>query len=123
MIGVKPGQVHLGHIFEVMHPDDLNRFGLLKAQAFIMEMRVRESQKESELVSFTIRMRNPSGEYSNYICQAYFFFSAIPCKTVYLLQIITRIDWFRMKNKDYLDMPTKLTTPCRSNLQHFCRYV
>jgi Zn-dependent membrane protease YugP len=23
----------------------------------------------------------------------------------------------------YVDMPTKLTTPCRSNLQHFCRYV
>jgi hypothetical protein len=27
------------------------------------------------------------------------------------------------KNDAKVDMPTKLTTPCRSNLQHFCRYV
>jgi methyl-accepting chemotaxis protein len=28
-----------------------------------------------------------------------------------------------INNELEVDMPTKLTTPCRSNLQHFCRYV
>jgi len=31
--------------------------------------------------------------------------------------------YFSIRERDRVDMPTKLTTPCRSTLQHFCRYV
>jgi hypothetical protein len=101
MIGVEPGQLHPGNFVEVAHPDDLTRLGLLRAQTFIVEKEVLETQTGSALVSFTIRMRNPSGVYNHYLCQAYFFYTPIPRKVVYLLQVITRIDWFRMKNQDY----------------------
>jgi hypothetical protein len=101
MIGVEPSELNPGHFVEVTHPDDLHRLGLLRAQTFIVEKEVLETQTGSALVSFTMRMRNPSGVYNNYICQAYFFYSPMPRKVVYLLQVITRIDWFRAKNQDY----------------------
>jgi len=100
MIGVEPHELNPGHFVEVAHPDDLSRFGLLRAQTFIVEKEVLETQKASALVSFTMRLRNPAGEYHNYICQAYFFYAPTQYKAVYLLQVISRIEWFKFK-KNY----------------------
>jgi hypothetical protein len=97
MIGVNPLELNPGHFVEVVHPDDLNRLGLLRAQTFVVEKEVLETDKGSALVSFTIRLRNPAGEYNNYLCQAYFFYSPIPHKAVYLIQVISRVDWFKTK--------------------------
>jgi hypothetical protein len=101
MIGVEPSQLNPGHFVEATHPDDLTRFGLLRAQTFIVEKEVLEKQKGSALVSFTVRLRNPAGVYGNYLCQAYFFYSPVPHKVIYLLQVITRVDWVRMKINNY----------------------
>jgi len=101
MLGIEPGQLNPGHFVEVTHPDDLSRFGLLRAQTFVVEKEVLETQKGSALVSFSIRLRNPDGVYHNYLCQAYFFYSPGPHKAVYLLQVISNVNWFKMKKKKY----------------------
>jgi hypothetical protein len=101
MIGVEPGELNPGHFVEVTHPDDLHRLGLLRAQTFVVEKEVLETQKGSALVSFTIRLRNTDGVFRNHICQAYFFYSPGPHKAVYLIQVISNVDWFKMKKQDY----------------------
>jgi hypothetical protein len=101
MIGVEPKELNPGHFVEVTHPDDLHRLGLLRAQTFIVEKEVLETQKGSALVSFTIRLRNTDGIYRNHICQAYFFYSPGPYKAVYLLQVISNVNWFKMKKQEY----------------------
>ncbi len=101
MLGVEPGELNPGHFVEVTHPDDLNRLGLLRAQTFVVEKEVLETQKGSALVSFTLRLRNTDGVFRNHICQAYFFYSPGPHKAVYLLQVISNVDWFKMKKQEY----------------------
>ncbi|MEI6883942.1 MAG: LuxR C-terminal-related transcriptional regulator [Bacteroidota bacterium] len=101
MIGVEPKELNPGHFVEVTHPDDLSRMGLLRAQTFIVEKEVLQSNKGSALVSFTIRLRNPAGIYSNHLCQAYFFYSPVPRQVVYLIQVISNVGWFKMKKQDY----------------------
>lgn len=101
MLGIEPGELNPGHFVEVSHPDDLSRLGLLRAQTFVVEKEVFESQKGSALVSFTIRMRNPAGVYQNFLCQAYFFYSPGPHKAVYLLQVISNVNWFKSKKPEY----------------------
>jgi len=101
MIGVEPRELNPGHFVEVVHPDDLNRFGLLRAQTFVVEKEVLETDKGSALVSFTIRLRNTDGVFRNHLCQAYFFYSSGPRKGVYLLQVIGNVDWFKMKKQCY----------------------
>jgi len=100
MIGVEPVELDPSHFIAVTHPDDLSRLGLLRALTFTVEKDVRETQKGSALGSFSIRLRNPAGVYFNCICQAYFFYSEFPRKAVYLLQVITNVDWFKPK-KDF----------------------
>jgi DNA-binding CsgD family transcriptional regulator len=101
MIGVEPNQLNPSHFVEVTHPDDLSRFGLLRAQTFIVEKEVLETKKGSALVSFTIRIRNTAGVYFNCLCQAYFFFSQIPHDAVYLLQVISNVDRFETKKHGF----------------------
>jgi hypothetical protein len=101
MLGIEPGQLNPGHFVEVTHPDDLNRLGLLRAQTFVVEKEVLETQKGSALVSFTIRLRNPAGVYHNHLCQAYFFYSPGPHRAVYLLQVISNVNWFKPKKQEY----------------------
>jgi len=101
MLGIEPGELNPGHFVEVTHPDDLSRLGLLRAQTFIVEKEVLETQKGSALVSFTIRLRNPAGAYHNHLCQAYFFYSAGPHKAVYLLQVIGDVDWYKFKKHEF----------------------
>jgi DNA-binding CsgD family transcriptional regulator len=101
MIGVEPFELNPGHFVEVTHPEDLSRLGVLRAQTFIVEKEVLETQKGSALVSFTIRLRNPAGIYHNHLCQAYFFYSAIPRKAVYLIQVISNVNWYKMKKHAY----------------------
>jgi hypothetical protein len=101
MLGVEPGELNPGHFVEVTHPDDLSRLGLLRAQTFIVEKEVLETQKGSALVSFTIRLRNTDGIYRNHLCQAYFFYSPGPHKAVYLIQVISNVDWFKPKKHEY----------------------
>jgi DNA-binding CsgD family transcriptional regulator len=101
MIGVEPAVLNPGHFVEVTHPDDLSRFGLLRAQTFVVEKEVLETKTGSALVSFTIRLRNPAGVYFNCMCQAYFFFSPIPHPAVYLLQVISNVDSFETRKHGF----------------------
>lgn len=97
MIGVEPSELDPSHFLAVTHPDDLSRFGFMRALTFTVEKEVREKQRGSALGSFSIRIRNPLGVYFNCICQAYFFYSEYPRKAVYLLQVISNINWFKPK--------------------------
>jgi DNA-binding CsgD family transcriptional regulator len=101
MIGVDPVQLNPGHFVEVVHPDDLTRLGLLRAQTFVVEKEVLETKKGSALISFTLRLRNTSGDYFNCLCQAYFFYSPIPPSGVYLIQVISNVDRFEMRKRGF----------------------
>ena len=39
--------------------------------------------------------------FGNYLCQAYFFYSPLPHKAVYLLQVISKVDWFKNKKQEF----------------------
>jgi DNA-binding CsgD family transcriptional regulator len=101
IIGIEPSQLNPSHFVEVTHPDDLARLGLLRAQTFVVEKEVLETNKGSALVSFTLRLRNPAGDYCNCLCQAFFFYSPNPPTGVYLLQVISNVDHLEMRKHGY----------------------
>jgi DNA-binding CsgD family transcriptional regulator len=49
------------------------------------------------LMSYNLKMRNPSGVYNNLLGQDYFFYSPTPRKSVILIRVITKIDEFKFK--------------------------
>jgi len=97
MIGVTSEEINPGHYTLHIHPDDEERLGQARARVYKMEKAIFQAQKGSVLTSYNLRIRNAEGNYIEVFVQDYMFYSPIPHKAVFLIQVITNIDWYKMK--------------------------
>jgi len=97
LIGVTPEEINPGHYTQLVHPDDEEKLGQARARVYGMEREIFQAQKGSLFISFNLRMRNAADNYINLFTQEYMFYSPIPYKAVFLIQVITNIDWYKMK--------------------------
>jgi DNA-binding CsgD family transcriptional regulator len=97
MIGATPDEINPGHYTRQVHPDDEDKLGQARARVFKMEKEIFKAQKGSALTLYNLRMLNPAGVYNNLFVQDYMFFSPIPYKAVFLIQVVTNINWYKMK--------------------------
>jgi DNA-binding CsgD family transcriptional regulator len=99
ILGIEPEEFTPYHLKEATHPDDLARQGLSQAQLFKIAHELVIKKKGDMLISSNFRLRDTTGNYSNRLVQAYFFYNAAPAEAVYLLDVYTDIGWFKkMKN-------------------------
>jgi len=94
---VEPEKVNPGLYTQLIHPDDEERLGQARARVYKMEKEIFQAQKGSALASYNLRLLNFKGIYINLFVQDYMFYSPIPYKVVFLLQVVSNIDWFKMK--------------------------
>ena len=97
MIGVTAEEINPGHYTQLIHPDDEERLGQARSRVYKMEKEIFKAQKGSSLTSYNLRIRNAAGNYNNLFVQDYMFYSPIPYKVVFLIQVITNIDCYKMK--------------------------
>ena len=97
MIGVTAEEINPGHYTQLVHPDDEERLGQARARVYKMEKAIFQAQKGSVLTSYNLRIRNAEGNYIEVFVQDYMFYSPIPYKTVFLIQVLTNVDWYKMK--------------------------
>jgi hypothetical protein len=97
MIGVTAEEINPGHYTHLVHPDDEERLGQARARVYKMEKAIFQAQKGSVLTSYNLRIRNAEGSYIEVFVQDYMFYSPIPHKAVFLIQVITDIAWYKMK--------------------------
>jgi len=95
MLGVEQNELTPYHLFEATHPDDLHRYCLARAKLFKMAEELFIAERGHSIISTNFRIRNPKGQYMNILFQCYLFYSTIPNKTVYLLQIHTDVSWYK----------------------------
>ena len=101
MIGVTPEEINPGHYTQLIHPEDEERLGQARARVYKMEKEIFKAQKGSSLTSYNLRIRNSAGVYNNLLVQDYMFYSPIPYKAVFLIQVITNIDWFAFRKDSF----------------------
>jgi len=97
LIGVTPEEINPGHYTQRVHPEDEEKLGQARSRVYKMEKAIFQAQKGSVLTSYNLRIRNAEGDYNELFVQDYMFFSPIPHKAVFLIQVITNIDWCKMK--------------------------
>lgn len=101
MMGVDPDELTFYHFMETTHANDIQRLNLGRATLLKRAQELYIAEKGNLLLSTSMRIRNPKGEYSNVLLQNYLFYSTIPYKTVFFLKIHTNIDWFRNIKNGY----------------------
>jgi hypothetical protein len=101
MIGVTPEEIDPGHYTRLVHPDDEEKLGQARSRVFKLEKEIFKAQTGSALTSYNLRVRNQSGNYINLFVQDYMFYSSIPHKVVFLIQVVTNIDCYKMKKDSF----------------------
>ena len=101
MIGINPVDVTPFHFFEATHPDDIHRHSLGRSKLFGLAQGLYIAEKGNVLLSTNLRLRNPVGEYPNILIQCYLFYTLMPIKTVYEIQVHTNIEWFKKIKHGY----------------------
>lgn len=101
LIGIEHEDLSPYHFFEATHPDDLQRHSLNRTQLFKMAQDLFIAEKGFSFLSSTLRIRNAIGKYSCLLFQCYLFYSTIPYKTVYILQIQTDVNWCKKIKHGY----------------------
>jgi len=101
MIGIKPEDLNAYHFFEATHPEDVPKHTLGRSKMFNLANDLYKAAKGTAYLSINLRIRNAAGEYPDLLFQLYFFYTAIPYKTVFLFQVHTNIDSFKKRKHGY----------------------
>jgi DNA-binding CsgD family transcriptional regulator len=100
MLGAEPRDVNSGFFINAVHPDDYERLGTGKVHMMKVTEKIFAAKAGSALMSYTLRIRNSDGVHRNVLGQSYFFYSAIPRRAVYMIQVVTNVDWCKKINPD-----------------------
>lgn len=99
MIGVDPKELNPYHNIEATHPDEVHRNTKGWAKLIYMANNLLAAKSGNSLFATNMKLLNPEGVYSETLFQCYLFYSEIPHKTVYSLQVHTNIDWSKKIRK------------------------
>jgi hypothetical protein len=86
---------------EAVHPKEVYRNTNGWAKLLNMANDLLIAKNGFSILSVNMKMRNPTGSYSEILFQSYLFYYEIPHKSVYLLQVLTNIDSFRKRKHGY----------------------
>lgn len=93
LIGIQAEELNPYHIFTITHPDDLLRHSITRAHIVKLAHLIYVQEKGYKFMSTNLRFKNLQGSYTNFLVQAYTWYSKVP-GTVYCLFIKTDISWF-----------------------------
>jgi len=91
MMATEPESVTPERFFEVRHPDESEKHIVLRGKIFKAAHDLYNSGKGEILLSCCTRIRNHENKYAPLLSQIYFFYTEIPYKTVYILEVHTEV--------------------------------
>jgi DNA-binding CsgD family transcriptional regulator len=94
LLGIDPEQVDPSTFYTRTHPDILLRHNVARTKLFNLGQELYITKQPFSIISTNLKFRNASGDFSDYLVQCYLFYSEIPYKTVFLLQVMTNLDEF-----------------------------
>ena len=101
MTGIPPDELNPFHFFEVAHPDEVYKYASFRSKIINLANDLYIARKGSAILSINIRIRNSEGKYQEHVFQSYMFYTDIPFKTVFILQVHSNIESFKIKKHGY----------------------
>jgi hypothetical protein len=101
MFGISPEEINPGHYTHLIYSEDEYRLGMARTQVYKMEKDIFKAQKGSAVTSYSLRFHDAAGDVFTLVSQDYMFFSPIPYKVVFMIQVVTNINWFEFKKKGF----------------------
>lgn len=93
-LGIKPEAFSPKTELDVTHPDDYDRFMVVRSKFIKLCSNLYNQNNEFGIMTTNSRLKHIEGFYTNFLIQGYAFSVSKPKPTVYALAIKTNIDWF-----------------------------
>jgi len=97
MMGTEPDKVSPERFFEIRHPDEADKHILVRGKIFKAAHDLYYYGKGEMLLSTCSRIRNFEGKFTPLLSQIYFFYTEVPTKTVYMLEVQTVVNKYPKK--------------------------
>lgn len=94
LTGMAPGETSPYHFMSITHTDDLNRRSNGISKLIKMSNELYKAETGFYLLSTSIRHKISTDNYADFLVQCLLFYSPVPYKTVYLMNIRTNIERF-----------------------------
>ncbi len=101
IIGVDPDHLDLSSFMIRVHPEDLKRYSLARAQVIKSGYELLIKRSGTTLLSSHFMHRNASGNYFNLLFQAFSFYTEVPAKTIYMMLLLTDLSSFNIDKHRY----------------------
>ena len=101
MTGIPPDELNSLHFFEAAHPDDVYKYSFFRSKIVYLANDLFIARKGNALLSINIRIRNSEGKYQEQVFQSYLFYTEIPYRTVFILQVNSNIESLKVKKHGY----------------------
>ncbi|MBK9528477.1 MAG: helix-turn-helix transcriptional regulator [Acidobacteria bacterium] len=95
MIGVDPAKLTPYDNLQAVHPAEVHRNTNGWAKLLHMANELLDAKGGASLLSVNMKMRTPKGKYREVLFQSYVFYSRLPYETVYVLVVLTDLQWFK----------------------------
>ncbi len=101
MMGIPANDLNPYHFFEATHPEDIPRHGNGRSKMFNMANDLYIAERGRCMLSTNLRISNRNGNYPDHLFQLFLFYSTIPHKSVFLLQVLTNIESFKKRRDGF----------------------
>lgn len=108
MIGVEQADFSPFHLLEATHPDDAHSYSLFLKRAFDIASELFREEKGARILSVNIRLRNPQGFYSDSLIQVFLYYSSLPYKSVFSIEVITDLSVPKINSQYHSLLENKL---------------
>jgi hypothetical protein len=101
LLGINPGDIDPRVIFDITHPDDLDRHGSVRSRVFREANELFMRGEDYKVMSTNLMFRTSQNDYINFLNQAYMWPCFMPVRSVCCIFVQTDISWFGEIRKGY----------------------
>jgi len=101
MLGVEPADLTPLKIYQVIHPDEMDRNIRLKHLLTRWAHKIFLAEKGHMLFSTIFQVKNAKGKFFNLFSQFYMYYSEVPYKSVFVFEVHTNISWVKKHKINY----------------------
>ncbi|MDP3444029.1 MAG: LuxR C-terminal-related transcriptional regulator [Ignavibacteria bacterium] len=101
MLGVEPSELSTLKLYQVLHPDEMERIIRFKNVLMKIAHNLFLAKKGIKLLSTKFLVRNAKGKFINVLSQCYIFYSEVPYKSVFVFEVHTNIDWVKKQKNSH----------------------
>jgi hypothetical protein len=109
LIGIGQEDFSPYHLLEATHPDDAHIYGQFLKKSLNIAGELFSEEDGARVLSVKVRLRNPQGLYTDSLVQVFLYYSGVPDKSVFSIEVISDLGVSKINRAYHYFLGNKLS--------------